>query len=188
MKDPPISTRPLPDTSHVNFNLVYEPSEDTLFLLDAFEEHRGQGRDATPILIAEIGPGSGLVATSICQWFDSNEGLSPFCLCIDKNPDAAEATKQTAKKNGVGMMDVLIGDLVSNIRRTSQAETHNSSFDLILFNPPYVPTSEDELEHPPSQLTLSWAGGEGGRSVIDRLAWTLPVGQVPSTVSAIMVL
>merc|ERR1712154_185865 len=42
--------------------------------------------------------------------------------------------------------------------------------DILIFNPPYVPTTEDELMESQNDKLLSaaWAGGLDGRSVIDR--------------------
>eukprot|EP00920_Eleutheroschizon_duboscqi_P026618 GHVT01065397.1.p1 GENE.GHVT01065397.1~~GHVT01065397.1.p1 ORF type:complete len:393 (-),score=54.92 GHVT01065397.1:304-1482(-) len=45
-------------------------------------------------------------------------------------------------------------------------------FDLILFNPPYVPTPRSEVAA--GGITSSWAGGESGREVIDAFLELLP--------------
>lgn len=44
--------------------------------------------------------------------------------------------------------------------------------DVIVFNPPYVPTSDEEVEE--SDIARAWAGGERGRRVIDRFLPMLP--------------
>lgn len=36
-----------------------------------------------------------------------------------------------------------------------------------IFNPPYVPTPDEELER--TDIARAWAGGDKGRRVIDRL-------------------
>ena len=43
------------------------------------------------------------------------------------------------------------------------------SVDLLIFNPPYVPTTAEELEAAKSKASLAgaWAGGEDGMSVTD---------------------
>jgi len=42
--------------------------------------------------------------------------------------------------------------------------------DILIFNPPYVPTSEEELQLAlkKKDICASWAGGHQGRQVLDR--------------------
>lgn len=53
------------------------------------------------------------------------------------------------------------GDLVSAIR--------SHVFDIVVFNPPYVPTDRSEMERALRErdIAASWAGGDRGREVID---------------------
>ncbi|HDH27761.1 MAG TPA: methyltransferase, partial [Euryarchaeota archaeon] len=58
--------------------------------------------------------------------------------------------------NCVENLEVRKSDLFSNVSET---------FDLIVFNPPYLPTEEGE---PLDDVSLAWDGGRSGRVVIDR--------------------
>ena len=58
----------------------------------------------------------------------------------------------------------------------------NSLIDIILWNPPYVPTPTEEILKPTLEnskldntIQASWAGGTNGREVIDRFLLHIPV-------------
>ncbi|KAL5112971.1 eRF1 methyltransferase catalytic subunit mtq2 [Taenia crassiceps] len=58
--------------------------------------------------------------------------------------------------------DAVCCDLLSPIRTSSQGLA-----DIVLFNPPYVPTPGDELLDAKSTISAAWAGGFRGRQVMD---------------------
>jgi len=205
---------PTPSTSHVNTSLVYEPAEDSYLLLDtlssasetAFLTHRfNPAPTQTPPpgpptpLILEIGPGSGILLA-----FLTAHALPLFgnphilTLGVDINPHACLATRETVRQtcastpstqdNGT-FLGVLQGDLSSPLR--------DGEVDILVFNPPYVPTASIPqappsaspststvsdpppasavTEHAPSHLlALSWAGGHQGMQVTNRLLAQLP--------------
>jgi release factor glutamine methyltransferase len=64
-------------------------------------------------------------------------------------------------------IDLVRGSLVSWSR--------SKVFDVVIFNPPYVPTEEDEVERAKKDMDIaaSWAGGERGREVIDETLSTV---------------
>jgi release factor glutamine methyltransferase len=81
----------------------------------------------------------------------------------DINPDAIRIAKSTAEVNGLPMCDIQAFncDLASDIIHTLQ-----NKVDILLFNPPYVPTPNEEVGS--SGIEASWAGGTNGRVVLDR--------------------
>jgi release factor glutamine methyltransferase len=117
---------------------VYVPAEDTFLLLDAArQEVRGADR------VLEVGTGSGLIAAALKK-------TARCVIATDINPHAAACARSER-------IDIVITDLCAGLC---------TRFDLIVFNPPYLPTRKDEriddwLEH-----TLD--GGESGRDVIAR--------------------
>ena len=133
-----------------DWNLVYEPSEDTFLLLDALFADRAALR--TSRVIVEIGPGSGVVATYLAKLTHNN------VLAVDVNEAACALTTRTAAANGA-RVNVMRGDLCGALR--------SSSVDALVFNPPYVPTSDEEVGG--GGIEASWAGGLRGRRVLDRL-------------------
>lgn len=120
-------------------SLVYEPSEDSFLLADAA---LSEIKDSEKLL--EVGCGSGIVAAVI------KANTKAKIAGIDINPGAAKCTKE----NGI---DAIRGDLLSCIK---------GKFDMIIFNPPYLPTSEEERTG--GWLNTALDGGCDGRRVIDR--------------------
>lgn len=87
-------------------------------------------------------------------------GRNAFLLSTDVNEAALEKTR-----NIVSMMrcSVIRADLFSCLRPAEQ-------FSLVVFNPPYVPTDDEEYCNSLRQrdISASWAGGRNGRQVTDR--------------------
>jgi release factor glutamine methyltransferase len=121
---------------------VYSPSEDT-FLLLAAAERECQDDDR----VLEVGCGSGYVSSCLT---DGRPGDCPVILASDINPYALRATRDSG-------LEVVRADLLSGIR---------GPFDLVIFNPPYLPTSPDERID--DWLEYALDGGPDGRSVIAR--------------------
>lgn len=126
-------------------DLVYEPAEDSFLLADAALEEAEPG-----MCILEIGAGSGFVSAVLKA---NIKGIRVFATEI--NPHAARC----AKANGV---EVIRTDLFKGLKKGGK----RAFFDLILFNPPYLPTSEDEKV--PGWLNYAFDGGISGRETLDR--------------------
>ena len=139
---------------------------------------------------------------------DASSALtSVCCFGIDVNPLALKATKETFRRTFADpklhkalyktpssslsplislqsrveqafYLNLVRGDLLHWMRSSS---AHPGHIDLLLFNPPYVPTSEEELavalrggETGKDWLPSAWAGGLKGRAVLDRCLPLLP--------------
>lgn len=138
---------------------VYPPSDDSFALVDALEAYL-LNRKSKCSLCLEVGCGSGYVITSFLLMVKSL-GLKPQAVATDINPAAAECTLQTLANHGVSCVDVIVNDLISGmLPKLSQ------KIDILLFNPPYVPTTSEEVHQ--QGISRSWAGGNHGREVIDR--------------------
>lgn len=138
---------------------VYLPDEDTYLLIDSLDVLEG-----SPRTILEVGVGSGLVITHALQRHPEACGVG-----IDINPYALDMARHTAELNGVKDRLVLRLESYDDI---SSEET----FDLILFNPPYVPTQDSTLAELRAQRHIDQAlnGGHEGRLVIDDFLTHLP--------------
>ncbi|ERL89921.1 methyltransferase N6AMT1 isoform X1 [Dendroctonus ponderosae] len=141
-----------------DFPDVYEPSEDSHLFLDALEADQESILARSPKLACEIGSGSGILITGLAQLLKN----SCAYFSTDINFSACRATAKTALINNSYVESVAM-DLLGMFR---------SPFDVILFNPPYVVTESDEIMG--RGLDRAYAGGCGGREIIDKFLATLP--------------
>jgi release factor glutamine methyltransferase len=121
---------------------VYQPAEDSFMLADAARSLKGR--------VLDIGCGCGIASLSCARTADS-------VLGTDINPKAVECAKANAGGNSITNATFIQGDLFSGVE---------GAFDAILFNPPYLPTADDE--HVDGPLDKAFDGGEDGRQVLDR--------------------
>lgn len=116
---------------------VYSPQEDTYLLLESsLAEVRSGDR------VLEVGCGSGHIAARLAEYAS--------VLATDINPHAVRETYTRG-------VDVARSDLLHGIR---------GPFDVVLFNPPYLPTSDDERMN--DWLEYALDGGEDGCRIIAR--------------------
>ncbi len=114
---------------------VYQPEADTYLLLEAARKEVRPGD-----VILEVGTGSGIISTELAK--------VSRVVATDINPHAV----LRVHKAGI---DVVRTDLFAGIR---------GSFDLVLFNPPYLPTQPEERID--DWLEYALDGGKNGRAVI----------------------
>merc|ERR1719487_381266 len=153
----------LPSLEHLtmdDFERVYEPAEDTYLFCDALATDESSIVALRPAVCVEIGCGSGCVITYLGQLLKRHQ-LQSHLLATDVNHNALLATQATTRHNNVHV-DLLQCDLVCPL-----LSRLHGSIDVLLFNPPYVPTDDDEVVG--CDISAEWAGGRHGRRVIDRL-------------------
>ena len=205
---------PTPSTSHVDTDCIYEPAEDSYLLLDTlsseaetqFLTQRFAERPPTELhhelnpspLLLEVGTGSGVVLAFVTAHANAIFGRADvIALGTDVNSFACKATKQTVVqachapqgKNARGsgcMLATMRADLTSPLR--------DGLVDLLIFNPPYVPSpavpephhlklgtaiadadcTPRTFEGDSHLLRLSYDGGVDGIEVTNRLLEQLP--------------
>eukprot|EP00884_Botryococcus_braunii_P001436 jgi/Botrbrau1/11293/Bobra.0038s0059.1 len=149
---------------------VYEPSDDTFALADALEESAPLWTKSPPTLCVEVGCGSGFVTATIALLL-RQAGCVSLQIATDISSAALEATDRTLHAHEVEAVELIQADLVLPLLPQLK-----SCIDLLVFNPPYVVTPDEEVRR--GGIASAWAGGRDGRLVIDRL---LPlVGQLLS--------
>ncbi|ACX73161.1 methylase [Methanocaldococcus vulcanius M7] len=123
---------------------VYEPAEDTFLLLKNIVDVENKE-------VLEIGVGTGIISIACAK-----RGAKKV-VGVDINPFAVNLALENAKLNNVNNVSFIKSDLFENVR---------GEFDVILFNPPYLPTlDEDKLE---GNIDYAFNGGKSGREVLNR--------------------
>lgn len=181
----------MPSLSHLKFrdyNVVYEPSDDTYLLVDAIgydfdAMEQSEGDDGTMIHSSiqstlEIGCGTGTPTVYLARRIrgirgdekessveETSANTNKNCVhyVTDINPDAIRIAKATAESNRISTehFQAVQCDLASQL-----LEQMEGKVDVLIFNPPYVPTPDEEVGS--RGIEASWAGGSNGRVVLDR--------------------
>ena len=128
------------------------------------------------LTVMEIGTGSGVPITYLSKWLlaekPKHENGNKFSMiATDLNPLALEFCRKTAHENGVVLSEETSAtlksiDFVECDLATPLLEDKEGTIDVLLFNPPYVPTEDSEVSG--NGIEISWAGGTDGRLVVDR--------------------
>lgn len=119
---------------------MYAPSDDTFLLIEAIRRKRGR-------LALEIGVGKGLVSSELAMGYD-------WAVATDIAFHAVKTASTELKSKGESSThDMVCCDAASAFR--------NNSFDLVCFNPPYLPSEEKD--------DLAVDGGKGGIEI----AWCI---------------
>lgn len=142
---------------------VYEPCDDSFALVDALLADRTNLLNHDPKLCLEIGCGSGYIITSLALMLEQNHTNIHY-IATDINPHAVRVASETLKSHNIHV-DIINTNIASGLENRL-----SGLVDIIVVNPPYVPTPEYEVGS--EGIASSWAGGENGRTVIDKI---LPV-------------
>ena len=120
---------------------IYKPAEDSFLLAKLVEKEIKKNKI---IKVLDMGSGSGIQAETAIK-----SGINPKDIfLVDINPDAIKSLKKKFPKS-----KILLSDLFSKIPKTQK-------FDLIIFNPPYLPNDKFDKE-------FDTSGGKSGSSIIN---------------------
>ncbi|KYK23933.1 hypothetical protein AYK25_00780 [Thermoplasmatales archaeon SM1-50] len=127
---------------------VYDPAEDSFLLLESLHINPGDA-------VLELGTGCGLIALACAL-----KGAE--VLCTDINPFAVQLTRRNKDRNVhhlIGAVEIRQGDLFSVLKK-------KELFDLIICNPPYLPTKATERTG--GWFDIATDGGHDGLEVTKR--------------------
>ena len=118
---------------------VYQPAEDSKLLADTAVDYTESGD-----WVLDLGTGSGYIA------YRFNEETAANAVGSDLNPDACRQAREAG---------------VPAVRADQLSAFRDDAFDVVVFNPPYLPTDPDREWDDWMEAALS--GGESGREVIE---------------------
>jgi len=125
---------------------VYPAAEDTYLLLDA-----ALAESCPEDIVIEIASGRGIISVELAPKVRR-------LIAADINPHAILATKARAEERGASQrIELVRADLFRGI---------SGVFDLVLFNPPYLPTQPEERSG--NWIDYALDGGMSGRETVDR--------------------
>ncbi|NVM00865.1 MAG: tRNA (adenine(22)-N(1))-methyltransferase TrmK [Candidatus Helarchaeota archaeon] len=128
------------------FDDIYLPSDDTFLLLDNLNVNRGD-------FVLDLGTGCGILGIIAAE-------NAYKVILTDISPIAINCAEENVEINKLSdKIEIRTGNLFDPIK-------NDEKFDLILFNPPYLPISEKEKQK--EWLERAWDGGKNGREIIDK--------------------
>jgi len=130
---------------------VYEPAEDSFLLATYASSLVGR--------ILDVGTGTGIAALAAASASEMNEVIG-----VDINPAAVECAKKNAQANKLKNCEFFVSDLFGSV---------SGSFDAIIFNPPYLPTTREERFKLDSE-NAAYDGGKSGLEVFYRFSEDAP--------------
>lgn len=126
---------------------VLKPPSDAYMLADQLRRELREDE----LSVLDLCCGSGVLAIVAAQ-------CGAHATAVDISKRAVLATRLNAKLNGVRVR-VVRGDLFDAVP--------NERFDVIVSNPPYLPSASDEL--PQHRASRAWDAGPDGRAFLERI-------------------
>ncbi len=125
--------------------MIYQPAEDSYLMKKVLDKEIPKLLEQNPELkVLEIGCGSGIQL----QTLESLGVKKQNIFSCDVNSDAVAHCEKLG-------FDCVESDLFKNV---------NGKFDLIVFNPPYLPEEKDE----PVDSMIATTGGKNGSEIINQ--------------------
>lgn len=147
-----------------DFKNVYYPSDDSYLLIDYLKRTIDNNYfDGIPLkeikYILDMGTGTGIIAILFELVKSRIPKFNPKIYASDILGDSIKCAKENEKRNNINEKIIYIhSDLFKSFPHTLR-----SKFNIIVFNPPYLPSSSNVNEHfQKENIDYSWEGGIRG--------------------------
>ncbi|MBN1801499.1 MAG: methyltransferase [Candidatus Lokiarchaeota archaeon] len=146
---------------------LYYPSDDSYLLIDYFYSHTTpESFDGIKLEfinnILDMGTGTGIIALSFLYLKQEYQNLNPHIYASDVLESAIKCARINEKANNFQEeITFILSDLFSNFPSSLK-----NSFDVIVFNPPYLPSSDLLNETKKNDKDLCWDGGNTGIEIL----------------------
>jgi len=138
--------------------LLIPRPETEMWVADLIELHRYKAH--LPLKILDLCTGTGCIALALAKAFPYSS-----VYATDNNPHAIALSQENAQNNAIINVQWFISDL-------TQAVMHHGPYDLIVANPPYIPSSMWEQLDPSVRLwedPHALLAGDDGLTIISRI-------------------
>ncbi len=148
-------------------DMVYYPSDDSYLLVDYFYSHSTSVsfddiKSNSIHNILDMGTGSGIIALSFLFLKQAHVDFNPKIYASDVLESAINCARVNEGANNFHeKIEFILSDLFSNFPNTLK-----NCFDVIVFNPPYLPSSKLLNKAEKSDKDLCWDGGYTGIEIL----------------------
>ncbi|MBY9006299.1 MAG: methyltransferase domain-containing protein [Candidatus Lokiarchaeota archaeon] len=149
-------------------DLIYIPSDDTYLITDFIKEKLNTNSFDDIKLeniknVLDMGTGSGIIPILLLIIKKENRNFKANIYASDISEVVLKCAKNNELLNGFNsQINFIHSDLFDSFPNSLF-----SKFDIIFFNPPYLPLLDDS-EFPKNEKDLCWDGGKGGIEIFIR--------------------
>jgi len=147
-----------------DFENVYRPADDTYLVIDYFRYHLDYYFfDGIPLKnirnVLDMGTGTGYIALSLQIMKATIPKFNPKIYASDILEEAIILSKKNERINNFeSVIEFITSDLFKSFPKSLK-----HLFDIIIFNPPYLPSSNiTQKDSSKKKIDYSWDGGELG--------------------------
>ena len=146
---------------------VYSPSDDTFLILDYFKEavtdFSFDGHNIKKIhYLLDMGTGSGIIAIFLKSLANKLVNFNPKIYASDILKEAIKCAKKNVRLNNLnGKIHFIYSNLFQSFPKKVQHK-----FNVIIFNPPYLPSIDANNGQTFSYKDYCWKGGKDGHEIL----------------------